>query len=134
MLDLGEPDSRATYPLKGLKVNSTLETLVLFVEYKEVEEDDNNEEFLEVIYLKNKLPKRITSKKTKIILDIDEHSKYPEVPTKLFQLMTGKEQMVLRDERRTGLKVVSLSDGCLIASIPEMHFTSIMHILLMKDN
>ena len=42
--------------------------------------------------------------------------------------------MVLRDERRTGLKVVSLSDGAVIATIPEMHFKAIMHILLMADN
>jgi len=79
----------------------------VFVEYKEVKNEDNNQEYLEVIYLKDK-PKRITSKENKIILDINEYSKYPEVPSKLYQLMKFKDQMVIRDQRRTGLVIVSL--------------------------
>ena len=104
---MGQVTDTIKYPLKGLKLNSTLDSLVVFVEYKEVKNEDNNQEYLEVIYLKDK-PKRITSKENKIILDINEYSKYPEVPSKLYQLMKFKDQMVIRDQRRTGLVIVSL--------------------------
>ena len=48
--------------------------------------------------------------------------------------MNGKEQMVVRDERRTGIKIVSLTDAAIIASIPEMHVKAITNITIMKDN
>jgi hypothetical protein len=69
--------------------------------------------------------------KDKIILDVDETSKqFPDDETKLFQLMRGGTEMVLRDEARTGIKIISLQDGSVTSTIPDIHKKAIMSILV----
>ena len=87
--------------------------MVVYVEQQG--DSENNLEYVEIYDIRKDLKdrdpmeSRIGSGKEKIILDIDENSQsFPDCPTKLYQLMKGGTEMILRNEERTGIKVVSL--------------------------
>ena len=68
------------------------------------------------------------------VLDTNENSKYPETAHYLFQVMLDGSQMIVRDNNRTGLKILSLEDGQIISQKSYMHEKSIMNFLIMSDN
>jgi len=39
----------------------------------------------------------------------------------------------MRDEKRTGIKIVSLEDGSVITKMPELHKKSIYNVLVSND-
>ena len=86
--------------------------MTTYVEVHEKSNKENNEEIIEVYDLrKNDEPVdcKVSSDKEKMVLDIDEHSqKYIEDPSKLHLIMKGGTEMLVRDDARTGLKIVSL--------------------------
>jgi len=81
-------------------------TLIVFVEVDDGKQDENNEEYVVVYDLK-----RGTKQICQEILDINENSKYPDVSSKLYLVMMDGTQIIMRDNQRTGLKIVSLQDG-----------------------
>ena len=49
-------------------------------------------------------------------------------------MLKGGEQIYVRDEKRTGVKIYSAHDGNLVAHIADLHKKAIYQILVMDDN
>jgi hypothetical protein len=79
-------------------------------------EDDNAEEFVVVYSLAKEDPETYLKipevKIEKIVLDIDEYTTdYEAEPYKIFGMFKGGDQIYVRDEKRTGIKIFSTQDG-----------------------
>lgn len=117
-----------------------LESICVFCEMikEDGKEDDNAEEYLIVYSMAKEDPKtglkEPVVKLKKLILDLDEYGTYKETPSKLYTLIRDGTQVVLRDEKRTGVKIFSLDDGSMVAHLPELHKKAIYNIQVMQDN
>ena len=69
-----------------------------------------------------------------ITLDVDEHCQNPEEPSKLYKFIRGDSYLILRDDERKGIKIISLENGFNILNMNNIHERPISTIHVMNDN
>ena len=130
-------------PLEAIKVSQNLQTICFFCKTEEAkegaQEEEEYEEYIVVYSLVKDDPETFVKipevKIDKIVLDIeDDYNDLEAQPSTIYGLLKKGEQIYVRDEKRTGVKIFSAQDGSLVAHIADLHKKAIYQIKIFEDN